>query len=409
MDTATNHANNTANGQTKDTNSSPETLPKILLDSVLKKSSIQVETQQVKGYDFNKGIDYAEIIKSYATSGFQASCMGKSIDIINKMLKWRLIDEPFKEETEDEDFRDPEVRKKVKCTIFFGYTSNLISSGMREIFRFLVQHKLVDVIVTTAGGIEEDFIKCLAPTYLGDYHLNDVELRKNGVNRIANLLVPNDNYCKFEDWIVPIYDEMYEEQKKKGKHWTPSKVIKRLGERINNPDSVYYWAAKNKIPVFCPAFTDGSMGDMLFFHSYNKERFVIDVVRDIRKLNKKALQAKKTGVVILGGGLVKHHILNANLMRNGADFGVFINTGNEWDGSDAGARPNEAVSWGKLRMDSQFVKIWTDATLVFPIIVAETFAKYHFENLKESETKSVKEDNENKENSISKEKVETAN
>ena len=393
MDSNTNSTSNTQN-TTLPTNNTTN-LPSLLVESVLKKSSLQPETATVKGYDFNQGIDYAEIIKSYATTGFQATCLSKSIDIINKMLKWRLSDEPINHETEDDDLKDLEARKKVKCTIFLGYTSNLISSGMREIFRFLVQHKLVDCIVTTAGGVEEDFIKCLGPTYLGDFYLNDVELRKNGINRIANLLVPNDNYCKFEDWIIPIYDEMWEEQKKNGRVWTPSRVIRRLGEKINNPDSVYYWAAKNKIPVFCPAFTDGSMGDMLFFHSYNKEKFQIDVVKDIRKLNKRALRARKSGVVILGGGIVKHHILNANLMRNGADFGVFLNTGNEWDGSDAGARPSEALSWGKLKLDSLSVKVWADATLVFPIIVAESFAKYYHENRKLEEEKAKEEKNGN--------------
>lgn len=46
--------------------------------------------------------------------------------------------------------------------------------------------------------------------------------------------------------------------------------------------------------------------------------------------------AARTGAVILGGGLIKHHICNANLMRNGADYAVYVNTANEWDGSDAG-------------------------------------------------------------------------
>ena len=71
----------------------------------------------------------------------------------------------------------------------------------------------VDVIVTTAGGVEEDFIKCLAPTYLGDFTLPGKELRMKGLNRIGNLLVPNDNYCKFEEWIMPILDAMLEEQR----------------------------------------------------------------------------------------------------------------------------------------------------------------------------------------------------
>lgn len=71
---------------------------------------------------------------------------------------------------------------------------------------------MVDVIVTTAGGIEEDLIKCLAPTFKGDFALAGAYLRSKGLNRIGNLLVPNDNYCKFEDWIVPIFDQMLKEQ-----------------------------------------------------------------------------------------------------------------------------------------------------------------------------------------------------
>ena len=37
-----------------------------------------------------------------------------------------------------------------------------------------------------------------------------------GINRIGNLLVPNDNYVKFEDWMLPILDAMLLEQKEKG-------------------------------------------------------------------------------------------------------------------------------------------------------------------------------------------------
>lgn len=70
----------------------------------------------------------------------------------------------------------------------------------------------VDVVVTTTGGIEEDLIKCLAPTFIGDFSLPGAYLRSKGLNRIGNLLVPNDNYCKFEDWIIPIFDQMLKEQ-----------------------------------------------------------------------------------------------------------------------------------------------------------------------------------------------------
>lgn len=119
------------------------------------------------------------------------------------------------------------IKRKHNCTIFLGYTSNIVSSGLRESIRFLVQHKMVDCIVATAGGIEEDFIKCLAPTYVGSFELNGKDLRDKGINRIGNLLVPNENYCKFENWVVPLFDEMLEDQKTKNILWTPSKMIQR--------------------------------------------------------------------------------------------------------------------------------------------------------------------------------------
>jgi deoxyhypusine synthase len=92
------------------------------------------------------------------------------------MIKWRLSDEPIKEDEEDK-YKVKANREKVRCTIFLGYTSNMASCGMREYIRYLCQHKMVDCIVTTTGGIEEDFMKCLAPHYIGDFYLQGKELR----------------------------------------------------------------------------------------------------------------------------------------------------------------------------------------------------------------------------------------
>ncbi len=200
------------------------------------------------------------------------------------------------------------------------------------------------------GRPEEDFIKCLGDTYPLVLQRGGAELRSKGLNRIGNLVVPNSNYCAFEDWIVPILDQMLEEQEaSKGTddeiHWTPSKVIHRLGKEINDERSVYYWAYKNNIPVFCPALTDGSLGDMLYFHTLLRppRRLRVDIVEDIRKINTLAVRAKRAGMIILGGGVIKHHIANACLMRNGAESASRTSTpGQEFDGSDAGARPDEA-------------------------------------------------------------------
>lgn len=345
------------------------------LDAVMVKSeSLAGTAEVVKGYDFNQGIDYEKLIDSFYTTGFQALHFGKAVQITNDMLRWRLSDDPVGE-NEDEDLD----RKNIKATIFLGYTSNMVSSGVRDIIRYLAEHKLVDAIVTTAGGIEEDFIKCLGDLYLGDFRAPGAELRKRGVNRIGNLFMPNENYCLFEDWCTPIMDQMVKEQKENKTAWSPSKIIRRFGKEINDPRSIYYWCYKNDIPVFCPALTDGSVGDMFFFHSMNKPGIVIDILDDLRELNLMAMNAYKSGILILGGGVVKHHICNANLMRNGANWAVYINTGQEFDGSDSGASPDEAVSWGKISANAQSIKVCGEATMIFPLLVAKTFAKYQQE------------------------------
>jgi len=119
------------------------------------------------------------------------------------MIKWRLSDEPIEEE-EKEELKDPEVRANTRCTIFLGYTSNMASCGMREYIRFLCQHGMISCIVTTCGGIEEDIMKLLAHHYIGDFHLKGEDLRKQGLNRIGNLIVPNNNYTLFESWFQPL-------------------------------------------------------------------------------------------------------------------------------------------------------------------------------------------------------------
>lgn len=72
--------------------------------------------------------------------------------------------------------------------------------------------------------------------------------------------------------------------------------------------------SQNDIPVFCPALTDGSLGDMIYFHSFRNPGLTIDIVRDIRAINDLALKAKKAGMIILGGGVCKHQIANAMLI-----------------------------------------------------------------------------------------------
>ena len=338
-----------------------KTKEKIARENLLRKSE-EVKGIKIEGYDFDKGVEYRNIIKSFKSSGFQASNLALAINITKKMVK-------------------------NKAFIFLGYTSNMASSGNRDIIRYLVKHKKVNVCVTTCGGIEEDIIKCLGKFYLGDFRADGKTLRKKGINRIGNIFVPNNRYVEFEEFLQPLLEEIYQEKKNKIKDKnqkinptiTPSELIWKLGEKMNNEKSICYWAWKNKIRIFCPAIGDGAIGDNIYFFKHKRKDFIVDIAEDIKLLNDTTIGLKKSGIIILGSGVVKHAILNANMLRNGADYSVYINTHEEYDGSDSGALPEEAVSWGKIKSngkndsESKSVKVFGDATILFPILVAENF------------------------------------
>lgn len=324
---------------------------KMSRENILKPSK-EPEGVSIKGYDFNKGVDYKKILKSYLSTGFQASHLAKVSEIVNKMI--------------DED-----------VTVFLGCSSNLITSGIRDIVRFLAEKKKIDVFVTTAGGIEEDIIKCFGDFKLGEFSASGELLREKGINRTGNIFIPNSRYVEYEKFMNEILESVYKKQKETGEVISVSEMIKILGKEINNEESILYWCWKNDIDVYCPAITDGSTGDMIHFFMYKNPDFKLDIAEDIHKLNEYTITREKTGIILLGSGIMKHHICNANLMRNGADYAVYINSGEEWDGADSNARPDEAVSWGKVKpgSSSDSMKVHGDATILFPLIVAETFAR----------------------------------
>ncbi len=322
----------------------PEKKPE---DIVFRESTEPEGLPEARGFDFSGEFDIGEFLSSYKTTGFQATHLAEGIRIIKEM-------------------------RKEKAVIFLAYTSNMVSSGLREIIAWLVKNRLVHVLVTTAGGVEEDIIKCLKPFLVGSFDCDDRELSRKGINRIGNILVPNDRYIMFEKLMNPFFEKLHKKQDEKG-IISASEFIQELGKEVEDGNSILYWASKNNIPVFCPPLTDGSIGDMLYFYKKKNPGFRIDISDDIVRINDLAINAERAGVICLGGALPKHHAINANLFREGADYAVYVSTGTEGDGSLSGARTREGVSWGKLRQESRSADIEGDATIIFPLLVLGGF------------------------------------
>jgi len=305
---------------------------------------------EVHGYEFNEPFEFSKFLDAYGSSGIQATSLKRAIDVCNSM-----IDD--------------------KAFIFLSATSNMVSSGMREIIRYLVEHKHVHCLVMSAGAVEEDVIKTLKPFVLGSFDTPGKMLGEKGVGRIGNIFAPYDRYLHFEDYMQPFFEELYQKQKETGNIITPSEFIRALGIMVNNDSSILTWCARNDIPVFCPALIDGSIGDLWHFHHLQKPDFKLDILADHTKLIKIVLANEKTGALILGGGVSKHYVLNANIFKDGLDYAVYLTTAQEFDASDSGGNPQEAMSWNKLNPNSQHVKVTADASITLPLLVAGSWAK----------------------------------
>ncbi len=300
---------------------------------------------KIEGYDFEQNFNFEQFLKAYASTGFQATNLAQAINIVK-------------------------VMKREKATTFLAYTSNIVSSGCRDIIKYLVKHKMVDVLVTSAGGVEEDIIKALKPFVLGRFDMPGRMLFESGVNRTGNIFIPNDRYAYFDKFMQEFLLKIYEKQKSEGKIFCPKDLIRELGLAINDPSSILYWAAKNDIPIFCPGIIDGSLGDLIYFFKQSHPDFILDVAKEMKDIVDIVLNSEKTGGIILGGGISKHFALNANIFKEGFDYVIYINTAQEYDGSDSGARVEEAISWGKVKADALHVKVHCDATIAFPLLVA---------------------------------------
>ncbi|HYB68137.1 MAG TPA: deoxyhypusine synthase [Candidatus Acidoferrales bacterium] len=254
-----------------------------------------------------------------------------------------------------------------KCVKFLSFTGNLVATGTRGALKELVKRKLVDVVVTTCGTVDHDVARCWKNYYRGSFLMSDARLHGEEINRLGNILVPNESYgIIIEEKMRTLLQSLWQ----KGiKECSSSQLCLEIGKSICNDSSILYWAAQNKIPVYVPGITDGAVGYQTWLFSQDHD-FRVNPLKDSGELNEIVFEAKKSGALLLGGGISKHHTLWWNQFKGGLEYAVYISTADEWDGSLSGARPREAVSWGKISEKAKKTMIEGDASLILPLIVS---------------------------------------
>jgi deoxyhypusine synthase len=259
-----------------------------------------------------------------------------------------------------------------ECVKFLSFTGNLVATGTRGALKELVKRKLVDVIITTCGTLDHDIARCWKKYYKGSFVMNDAKLHEKNINRLGNILVPNDSYgIILEQKMQTLLHELWKEGIREA---SSSQLCREIGKRICNETSILYWAAKNNIPVYVPGIVDGAVGYQVWLFSQDHD-LKLNLLKDSGELNDIVFTAKKSGALIIGGGISKHHTIWWNQFKDGLDYVVYVSTADEWDGSLSGARPREAVSWGKINAKAKRVMVEGDASLILPIMVSALLSR----------------------------------
>ncbi|MBN2251125.1 MAG: deoxyhypusine synthase [Candidatus Altiarchaeota archaeon] len=264
-----------------------------------------------------------------------------------------------------------ERMEKDECTRFLSFPACITATGTRGIIKDLVKEGLFDVILTTCGTLDHDLARLWKDYFHGDFSLDDRRLHREGVNRLGNILIPNECYGEIlEEKLQPMIKELYGEKKEWSGHELIHAIGGKLGKEPRKEESIIYWCHKNDIPVMVPGIFDGAFGSQLWLFWQQHRDFKIDLFRDEQRMSDLVYDAKKTGALMIGGGISKHHTIWWNQFRDGLDYAVYITTATQYDGSLSGARLQEAISWGKLKEEASQATIDADATVALPFMVA---------------------------------------
>lgn len=254
-----------------------------------------------------------------------------------------------------------------ECLRFLSFVGATISTGLRGIIRSMIQKGWFDIVITTCGALDHDIARHYSSYNQGSFTMDDGQLAKQDIHRLGNVLVPMSSYGplieeKMQSFLQREYDNGV-------RSVTTADVCSMIG-RNTGESSFLYWADKTDTKVIVPGIVDGSVGSQLWMFKQSHPDFVFDIVGDSEILSSYIFKAKRSGALMVGGGISKHHTLWWNQYRGGLDYALYITTANEFDGSLSGAHVREAISWGKVTAGARQATLHSEATIILPFLYA---------------------------------------
>jgi len=299
--------------------------------------------ERVKYIDPQRSMSVAELVHAMQDVGvLGAGRLGRATTIVSRM------------------FQDPD------CFTFLSMSGPMVPGGLRNLMAYLVGEGYVDAIVTSGANIVHDLVEAYGGAhYRVPQEKDDAELRQMGMGRIADIIVRNEDFDLFEKMVYKFLDSLSQDQRLT---LAPSEFLAELGYTLKDKMSIVRQAALRKVPIFSPGLMDSMLGFHLYTYS-TMQPLSLDFVKDLRILGEMITATKRTGAIMLGGGLPKHFAMGSTILRGGLDMAIQITLDRPEGGSLSGAPIGEGISWQKVQTNANYETVIGDATVVFPLVV----------------------------------------
>lgn len=279
------------------------------------------------------------------------------------------------------------------CGVILCLAGSLISAGLKKVFADMIRHKMVDAIVSTGANIvDQDFFEALGfRHYLAPDRfkagLDDDQLRELHLDRIYDTLIDEDELRVCDETTQKIADRL------DPRPYSSREFIREMGRYLaeagaKTADSIVLEAAREDLPIFCPAFSDCSAGFGLVAHQAargNASRVSIDSAKDFYELTRLKIASGDTGLLMIGGGVPKNFaqdiVVSAEILGKEVPmhkYAIQITVADVRDGALSGSTLKEASSWGKV--DTVWEQmVYCEATIALPLIAGYGWHKRGWE------------------------------
>ncbi len=295
----------------------------------------------------------AELIARMSGTSFQARHVAEAARIWGRMLS------------------DPET------TVFLGVAGALVPAGMRPVLAYLIEHRLVDCVVSTGANLFHDLYESLgSPHWQHPPETDDVALGRLRFNRFYDVLAPETDFSAGEEFVVRFIRTLDTDRP-----YTTREFFALLGRALlpaAKEEGLLTAAARRGVPVYSAALGD-SMYGLALANARTRWGHAVqfDIIADVLETTRLVTNAGKSAVIYLGGGTPKNFIQQAaaaayTLGREGPghSYGIQITMDQPQWGGLSGCTFEEAQSWRKIAPEADFITVNVEVTVALPLIVS---------------------------------------